>query len=109
MKSQKLVHYSSILLRSLRMTGREDRDLRKAAAQCMESEYRVKLLEGLYKKGLGLRSVEEFVCKELGKQKRREGIKNRKVKTNNNFKLLINQKFCPRINQKRFNKILGFN
>ena len=45
----------------------EDRDLRNAAQKCIQGEMRVKLLEGLLRRNLGLKEVEDFVSKERGK------------------------------------------
>ena len=45
----------------------EDRELRNAAYKLIEGEMRVKLLEGLVKRNLGLCEVENFVSKERGK------------------------------------------
>ena len=51
------------------MTAGEDRELRDAAKKCIEGEFRVKLLEKLLEKGIGLREIEEFVAHEGGKRR----------------------------------------
>ena len=52
---------------SVKMVIKEDRELRNAAQKCIEGEMRAVLLEGLVKKNLGLKEVEDFVEKERGK------------------------------------------
>ena len=58
---------------TVKMTIKEDRDLRNAAKKCLAGELRSKLLEELLKKGLGLTEVEEFVSKEKRKLKKGDG------------------------------------
>ena len=58
------------------MVTSEDRELRNAAQKCIEGEMRVMLLEGLLKKGLGLKEIEDFVSRERGKLRRGGGMKN---------------------------------
>ena len=57
------------------MVNMEARELRDAAYKCVESEMRVKLLEGLVRKNLGLKEVEDFVRKERGKLRMGGGSK----------------------------------